>query len=225
MDKKYRYTYERTGTYCYKDSDVLINKLNITDEDDLYKAERGLVAIRIAQLNQEPIKGNFDFNHLKSIHKYFFQDVYSWAGNIRTCNIAKQDLFCLCQHIDYFANDIFSKLKEEKYFVMYGYENKLKKLVELFADINALHPFREGNGRTQREFIEELAKINGINLNLTKVSEEDMIIASHDSINGHCEKLLDMFKKNSSLLSNDEKLYFMKLYCTKELCDILNDCK
>ena len=51
MDKKYRYTYERTGTYCYKDSDVLINKLNITDEDDLYKAERGLVAIRIAQLN------------------------------------------------------------------------------------------------------------------------------------------------------------------------------
>ena len=223
MDKKYRYTYERTGTYCYKNSDVLINKINITDDDDLYEAERGLVAIRTAQLNEEPIKGNFDFNHLKSIHKFLFQDIYSWAGNIRTCNIAKQDLFCLCQHIDSYANDIFSKLKEEKYFVIYGYEDKLNKLVQFFADINALHPFREGNGRTQREFIEELAKINGINLDLTKVSEEDMIIASHDSINGHYEKLLDMFRKNSSLLSNDEKIYFVKLYCTKELCDILNN--
>ena len=78
---------------------------------------------------------------------------------------------------------------------MYNYEDKLNKLVQFFADINALHPFREGNGRTQRKFIEELAKINGINLNLTKVSEKDMIIASHDSINGHYEKLLNMFKK------------------------------
>lgn len=224
MDKKYRYTYERTGTYCYKDSDVLINKLHITDEDDLYEAERSLVAIRIAQLNEEPIKGNFDFEHLKSIHKFLFQDIYSWAGHIRACNIAKEDLFCLCQYIDSFANDIFGKLKEENYFVMYDYEEKLNKLVQLFADINALHPFREGNGRTQREFIEELAKINGINLNLTNVSENDMIIASHDSINGHYEKLLDMFKKNSSLLSNEEKNYFVKLYCTKEFCDILNDC-
>lgn len=60
----------------------------------------------------------------------------------------------------------------------------LDKLVELFADINALHPFREGNGRSQRIFIESLAKINGIYLDLTNVSKRDMIVASHDSING-----------------------------------------
>ena len=223
MDNKYKYTYEKTANYCYKDSDVLINKLNITDEKDLYDAERGLVTLRTAQLNEEPIKGYFDFNHLKSIHKFLFQDVYRWAGDIRNCNIAKQDLFCLCEYIDSFANGIFGRLKKEQYFIKYSYEIKLKKLVELFADINALHPFREGNGRSQREFIEELAKINGIDLNLTTVSKEDMIIASHDSINGHYEKLFDIFKKNSVPLSEEERICFIKLYCIKELCDTLID--
>ena len=223
MDNKYKYTYEKTANYCYKDSDVLINKLNITDEKDLYDAERGLVTLRTAQLNEEPIKGYFDFNHLKSIHKFLFQDVYRWAGDIRNCNIAKQDLFCLCEYIDSFANDIFGRLKKEQYFIKYSYEVKLKKLVDLFADINALHPFREGNGRSQREFIEELAKINGIDLNLTTVSKEDMIIASHDSINGHYEKLFDIFKKNSVPLSEEERICFIKLYCIKELCDTLID--
>lgn len=223
MDNKYKYTYEKTANYCYKDSDVLINKLNITDEKDLYDAERGLVTLRTAQLNEEPIKGYFDFNHLKSIHKFLFQDVYRWAGDIRNCNIAKQDLFCLCEYIDSFANDIFGRLKKEQYFIKYSYEVKLKKIVELFADINALHPFREGNGRSQREFIEELAKINGIDLNLTTVSKEDMIIASHDSINGHYEKLFDIFKKNSVPLSEEERICFIKLYCIKELCDTLID--
>lgn len=223
MDNKYKYTYEKTANYCYKDSDVLINKLNITDEKDLYDAERGLVTLRTAQLNEEPIKGYFDFNHLKSIHKFLFQDVYRWAGDIRNCNIAKQDLFCLCEYIDSFANDIFGRLKKEQYFIKYSYEIKLKKLVELFADINALHPFREGNGRSQREFIEELARINGIDLNLTTVSKEDMIIASHDSINGHYEKLFDIFKKNSVPLSEEERICFIKLYCIKDLCDTLID--
>ena len=223
MDNKYKYTYEKTANYCYKDSDVLINKLNITNEKDLYDAERGLVALRTAQLNEEAIKGHFDFNHLKSIHKFLFQDIYRWAGDVRNCNIAKQDLFCLCEYIDSFANDIFKKLKKEQYFNKYNYDVKLEKLVELFADINALHPFREGNGRSQREFIEELAKINGIDLNLTTVSKDDMIVASHDSINGHYEKLLEIFKKNSAPLSEEERIYFIKLYCVKELCDTLID--
>ena len=223
MDNKYKYTYERTTDYCYKGTDVLINKLNITNDEDLFNAERELVSLRVSAFNDNPLKGNFDFKYLKDIHKYLFQDVYRWAGDIRNCNIAKQDLFCLCEYIDSFANDIFNKLKKEQYFNKYNYDVKLEKLVELFADINALHPFREGNGRSQREFIEELAKINGIDLNLTTVSKDDMIVASHDSINGHYEKLLEIFKKNSAPLSEEERIYFIKLYCVKELCDTLID--
>ena len=94
MDNKYKYTYERTADYCYKGTDILINKLNITNDEDLFNAERELVSLRTYELNEKPLKGNFDFNYLKDIHKYLFQDVYRWAGDIRNCNIAKQDLFC-----------------------------------------------------------------------------------------------------------------------------------
>lgn len=223
MDSKYKYTYERTANYCYKDSDVLINKLNITNDEDLYNAERELVSYRTYELNEMPLKGNFDFKYLKDIHKYLFQDVYRWAGDIRNCNIAKQDLFCLAEHIELFGNDVFNKLKQEKYFTNYDNYTKLDKLVELFADINALHPFREGNGRSQRLFIETLAKINGIYLDLTNVSKMDMIIASHESINGDYKKLKEMFKNNSHILSEEERLKYVDTYCSKELKTIVKN--
>lgn len=80
MDNKYKYTYERTADYCYKNTDVLINKLNITNEDDLFNAERELVSLRTYELNEKPLKGNFDFKYLLAIHKYLFQDVYRCWG-------------------------------------------------------------------------------------------------------------------------------------------------
>ena len=109
MDSKYKYTYEKTADYCYKDTDVLINKLNITNDEDLFNVERELVSLRTYELNEKPLKGNFDFKYLKDIHKYLFQDVYRWAGDIRTCNIAKQDLFCLTEHIETFGTDVFNQ--------------------------------------------------------------------------------------------------------------------
>ncbi len=223
MDNKYKYTYEKTADYCYKGTDVLINKLNITNDEDLFNAERELVTLRTFELYEKPLKGNFDFKYLKSIHKYLFQDIYRWAGDIRNCNISKQDLFCLSEHIESFASDLFSKLKKEKYFVDYDSETTLYKLVELFADINALHPFREGNGRSQRVFIESLAKINGIYLDLTSVSKMDMIIASHESINGNYEKLKDLFKNSSYGLSKEEKLKYINIYCSDELKKIIKN--
>lgn len=222
MDNKYKYTYEKTSDYCYKGTYVLINKLNITDENDLFDAERELVSFRTYELSEKPLKGNFDFKYLKDIHKYLFQDVYRWAGDIRNCNIAKQDLFCLTEHIESFGADIFSKLKKEKYFVDYDNETTLDKLVELFADINALHPFREGNGRSQRVFIESLAKINGIDSDLTNVSKMYMIIASHESINGDYEKLKEMFKNNSRNLSEKEKIECINIYCSNKLKKIID---
>ena len=221
MDKKYKYTYEITAAYCYKNSDVLINKLNITNDEDLFDAERELVSLRTYELNEYPLKGNFDFNYLKDIHKYLFQDVYRWAGDIRTCNIAKQDLFCLTEHIESFGNEIFNELKKEKYFFEYDSETVLDKLVELFADINALHPFREGNGRSQRVFIESLAKINGVYLDLTNVSKDEMVIASHDSINGNYKRLKEMFKNNSYIISDKDTKKYINIYCSDEIKQIV----
>lgn len=221
MDNKYKYTYEKTADYCYKGTDILINKLNITNDEDLFNTERELLSLRTYELNEKPLKGNSDFKYLKDIHKYLFQDVYRCAGDIRNCNIAKQDLFCLAEHIKSFGAGVFNKLEKEKYFIDYDNGTTLEKLVELFADINALHPFREGNGRIQRVFIESLAKVNGIYLDLTNVSKMDMVIASHESINGDYKKLKDMFKNNIHYLSEDEQLKYINIYCSDELKHML----
>ena len=82
MDRKYKYSYESSGKYCYPGTNILINKLNITADEELFNMERELVALRTLDLDKNPIKGNFDFDHLKSIHHFLFQDIYSWAGKI-----------------------------------------------------------------------------------------------------------------------------------------------
>lgn len=223
MEDKYKYSYINDGAYCYPNTDILINKLNIKDEKFLYDTERKLVSLRIDELIDNPIKGDFDFNHLKSIHKFLFQDIYKWAGTPRTCAIAKKDLFCLPEFIDSYANDVFNGLVHDNYLIQYNYEETIKKLVDLFSDINALHPFREGNGRSQREFIEELAKINGIDLDLTQVSKMDMIIASHEAINGHNDKLHALFTANANPLLKEEQVKYINLYCSNNMAKSIKE--
>ena len=208
MDK-YNYSYlDDKGIYCYKDSDVLINKFNIKDEAVFRKTERLYAAIRQSELRNNPLVGEFDFNHLKAIHYYLFQDLFYWAGKSRTVAIAKGNLFCLPQYIDSFANDIFIKLKKEKYFLKQNKEQLVNSLADLLADLNALHPFREGNGRTQREFIRYIAGINGYGLDWSLVTSDENIVASYESVNGDNSKLQALIKRIIFSLNDEEKRLF-----------------
>lgn len=72
MDK-YKYVYEDTNDYCYPNTDILINKLNINDDNDLYLAEQELVGLRIKEIVLTPVKGNFDFRHLKIYTNFYFK--------------------------------------------------------------------------------------------------------------------------------------------------------
>lgn len=215
MDK-YKYTYERTPNYCYPDSDVLINKLGIKAEDMLNQYERRLVAIRQTELIENPIVGNLDFDHLKEIHRYLFQDLYYWAGESRNCNIAKQDLFCLAQHIDSYAESIFSDLKKKQFYINENEDEIIVSLVNFFGDLNALHPFREGNGRSQREFINMLARINGISISFINISAKEMIEASHRINNGDDTFMKMLFKNNFEKLDRIEQLEYIESYLKDE---------
>ncbi len=195
MDK-YKYSYlDDKGIYCYENSDVLINKLNIRDEKIFYKAERLYSSIRQSELNASPLKGDFDFNHLKAIHHYLFQDLFYWSGKVRTVAIAKASMFCLPQYIEGYATDIFSKLKKDNYYKNYSKETFVDAITNLLGDINALHPFREGNGRTQREFIRCISLLNGYGFDWSLVSSEENIIASYESVNGDNTKLKAIITK------------------------------
>ena len=189
--------HEEDKLYCYPGTMVLKNKLGIHDENKLEAAEGAIVTLRVAELFKDGIKGRFDFRHLKSIHYYLFHDVYEWAGKERFVDMAKGHIFCPYQNIDEQAKIIFEDLREQNYFLDYDYNKTMNSLIKLFTEINALHPFREGNGRTQREFTEELAKINGICLDLTKIRKDEMIEASFKAINNDYEMLTRLFLENA----------------------------
>lgn len=167
--------------YCYPDSDVLKNKIGIRDMGKLQQVERRLTMLRILELIDNPVLGKFDLEHLKMIHRYIFQDVYDWAGEIRKVDIAKGNMFCNVNFIEGQAAEIFRKLRDENYLQGLSNEDAAGRLAYYFSEINALHPFREGNGRSQREFIRTLALHIGYVINFANASKEEMIKASEDS--------------------------------------------
>ena len=183
------------SVYCYPETDILINKLNIHDDSILQEAERELTSRRLVQLAEHPINGRFDFSHLKRIHRFIFQDVYAWAGQERTVDIAKTNMFCNVKFIDTQAEEIFGRLKQEKLLKGLEREAFIERVSYFFGEINALHPFREGNGRTQREFIRELAIRAGYDIDYSTISEQEMILASIDSFACNYDRLRELFEK------------------------------
>ena len=226
MFDKYEYKHESDHMYCYPNTNILINKLNIKNDTALHNAEMEIVAYQTAGLLEKPTKGDFDFKHLKAIHKRLFGQIYEWAGAPRMVAISKGSLFCLPQHIESSADRLFGELSLNHFYITNRYDETLELLTKFFADINALHPFREGNGRSQREFIEELAKINGVDLDLTVVDRMDMIKASRESINGDYAKLRTMFKNCSQKMSLEEQIKSIQIYCSKALAkDLIEELK
>ncbi len=190
----YDYEYEWDREYCYPDSNVLINTLGIKDYNELVTAEREITSLKIAMAKVNVINGNFDFEHLKRIHKFIFEDIYSWAGEIRSVNISKGNQFCLSQNIEMYASDLFAKLKADNYLVDYD-GNIAHRLAYYLSEINVLHPFREGNGRAQRLFIEYLADHAGYRVDFSDVSAKEMIIASAESFAREYDKINEMFDR------------------------------
>jgi cell filamentation protein len=183
MDEYYRYEYEDNGQYCYPHTHVLRNKLDIHDKDELFKVEQELSSARYFEITKRPIPGDFSLDHLCAIHRYLFQDIYDWAGKIRTVDISKGTIFCLTQFIEIefkkvqdwiIANDYLKNVDDK--------EAMAKRLAYLIGEINMIHPFREGNGRTQRVFIEYLCKnSHHFDIDFSKTTKNDMILASKES--------------------------------------------
>ena len=122
---------------------MLKNKLNITDGAELFEAEKELTSIRLQELLSNPVKGKFDFVHLKAIHKYIFQDIYDWAGKERTVEIGKGNLFCITSCIQSYADSVFSKYYQQCYNTKNNFDDFVRAFADNYGDVNALHPFRD----------------------------------------------------------------------------------
>jgi cell filamentation protein len=144
--------------YCWPGTTCLRNLLGIRDADELGAAEHEIVALRRAGLTVRSLPGAFDTRHLLSFHRALFGEIYDWAGTIRTVKITKdRTTFCLPQFLKPQLAELFAGLAADGYLVGLARGPFLEKFATLYGELNALHPFREGNGRTQQVFLRQLA--------------------------------------------------------------------
>ena len=162
---------------------VLRNTLHLTDSQALETAIADLSRVRLVELQASRVKGKFDIPHIRAIHRYIFQDIFPWAGDFRTVTTARTNSFS-------FPPPIYIIPSLETIFTNISTENHLKHLdpdtfalraAHYLSEINAVHPFREGNGRTQREFIRTLALTAGHRLVWTNLTQAENNEASRIS--------------------------------------------
>ena len=186
MFSKYDVYTTTQSIYCYPDSNVLKNKLNIKENKLLKTAEEEITLIKQMELLKNPIKGNFSKAHLMNIHKFIFEDIYSFAGKIRREQISKADtLFYPPNLIDRELDEVFAKIKNKNMLKETDREKVFDNLAYVMAELNIIHPFREGNGRTIREFIRLMAKRMGYDLNWGNVDKEELLEASILSVDNY----------------------------------------
>jgi len=205
MPDSYEYSYEWDIFYCYENSNVLRNKLGITDGDALRAAEREIAAVRILEAERSPIRGKLDFKHLCDIHRYIFGDIFEWAGKLRTVNISKGNPFCNADVLDIYGTELFGKLKAERYLLDISKKRITERLAHYLSEINVMHPFREGNGRAQRMFIEYLALIAGYRVDFTDVTAGEMIEASVRAFNREEIFMRGIFERITAPISREEQ--------------------
>jgi len=181
---------------CYPGTLTLINKLDIREEAELVEAETLSTFINASRLELNPLKGNFDFEHYKAIHKFLFDELYDWAGKVRAVNISKKGThFCPFNDIEERAGLIFQRLCKRNFFRGLKKGDFVEDIVDFYRVTNELHPFREGNGRTQRSFLTQLIRNAGYDINFSEIDVELLMIATIQSANGVNDLLRNIFEE------------------------------
>lgn len=169
--------------YCYPGTTVLKNKLDLRNAEELgaFEAE-----VSDARADEEIPAGNLDFRHFKAIHRHLFQDVYDWAGEVRDVRIAKDgNMFCYPENIAGEAEKLFSQLKRDRYLKELPSKDFAAKSAKFLSYLNAIHCFREGNGRTQLSFFLLLAEHAGHPIDLEAFQPERFLTAMIESFKGN----------------------------------------
>lgn len=202
------------SNYCYEGTDILINKRDIKDADTLERVERIHTTYILSKLYLSPVKGRFDIEHYINIHKVLFQDLYSFAGEIRRENISKGGIpFCRPEFIYKYLKYLLEQMNEQSY-KLKNEEELIEFLAFFYSEINVVHPFREGNGRSQREFFREFVlelnkrvDFGNYEIDFSVLKESDKKILISGCIEGATKGTTELLKKffKACLIKNQQK--------------------
>ncbi len=175
--------------YTYKGTDILKNKLNIQDEELLKEYETRIVAFKIATISTLTINMGYTPERLKFIHKYLFEDIFYFAGEYRQENITKGNFrFSEYVYIEDNIKQIFEKIDINKMRIM-SFNEFIKTLSYIMTELNVLHPFREGNGRTIRELIREICFDAGYVIDWYEINHDDILRVSVKAVFDETEQI------------------------------------
>lgn len=182
MEDYEQYDLSDNDPYLIPDSTCLKNLLGFTSTRELNAAEEVFAKAALAELARNPIQGNFDLSHLQQIHRYIFQDVYEWAGQIRTVEISKGgSLFLPYRLIEDEARAVFKALHDENLLRGLSPREFGARAGFYLGWINKTHPFREGNGRAQRVLLDQLAFLSNYVIEWSAISQEAMGLACREA--------------------------------------------
>lgn len=180
---------EPDDPYVYPGTSILRNRLGIRDAATLGRLERRLV---IQRIRGGVPAGFFDLAHLCAIHRHLFQDVYAWAGELRTVEISREhDKFQFRQFIVTGMGDVHRRLVASRFLVGLPARQFADRAAVIVGDVNYIHPIREGNGRTQLQYLRALALQAGHHLDLARLDPAAWIEASRNSHDADYRSMAD----------------------------------
>ena len=190
------YSLNPSSDNCYEGTTCLVNKLGIRDEKKLSEIEAGITFAKAVVLEETPRDDDFGFEHFKKIHEFLLCDLYEWAGQVRTVDMSKKRTkFLDAASIESIGTKCFAKVKDG-YFENLSFDEFVKRIAELYNDVNYIHPFREGNGRTQRIYFTQLIRHYGYDINFADVDTDELMIATIQASSGVIDFLVEFFENS-----------------------------
>jgi cell filamentation protein len=182
--------------YVYPGTGVLRNNLEIRDPGELSQAEANIVGLALRALVDEPLPGSYDLAHWQAFHRRIFGSLYPWAGELRTVQIVKPNAFyARPEHIAGYAQGIFAELAKERCLVGLDRHAFLERLTHYHAEMYAVHPFREGNTRSLRTFLGQLAGQAAHRVDWEHLDHKRSLAANIRSLNGQNEQLRELLER------------------------------
>ena len=190
------YSITSSNEDCYPGTTVLINKLGLKSQTALDDVESVTVALRSAEIESEPSDAPFTFEYYRRLHKRLFGDLYDWAGELRTVDFSKKGTaFYPAGNLQEFGNAKFARLQDMHEFRGLRRSELVDEITDFYHELNMLHPFREGNGRTQRLFFTLLLNRLGYSVSFAECDTDELMMATIYAAQGVKTYLHDFFEK------------------------------